>query len=102
MNLVFFKLQAVHAPTNIFRFYSLRAGQDLLGDWLVMANYGRLGGRGRSKTWLCSSAIETQKKTRQVLSKRLLAARRIGINYSLIHSDIHPSLDLEEWTPRMK
>lgn len=97
MNLVLFKLQAIHSANNINRFYSVRAGQDLLGDWIVVACYGRFGTRGHARTWVCAIKEDAQKKVRQCLSKRLSALKRIGINYTFTHMDLHPSLNLGDW-----
>jgi hypothetical protein len=34
---------------NIWRAYSITAGQDLFGDWIVTINYDRIGARWRTK-----------------------------------------------------
>lgn len=99
MNLVLFKLQTIHDSSPINRFYSVRAGQDLLGDWIVVACYGRLGTKGHARTWLCMTQQEAQKRVRYCLARRFSSIKRIGVNYTLTYVDIHPSLNPNDWYP---
>ena len=47
-------LEACDPARNIWRSYSITAGQDLFGDWIVVLNYGRISARGTTKTVLLS------------------------------------------------
>ena len=76
-------LEACDPARNIWRSYSIAAGQDLFGDWIVVMNYGRIGARGRTKTILLSDEAETRRYVRQCLKKRENAPKRIGIDYKV-------------------
>ena len=58
-------LEACGPARNIWRSYSITAGQDLFGDWIVVMNYGRIGARGRTKTILLPNEAETRRYVRQ-------------------------------------
>lgn len=45
-------LEACDPERNIWRSYSIAAGQDLFDHWNVAINYGRIGTKGRTKTFL--------------------------------------------------
>ena len=76
-------LEACDPARNIWRSYSITAGQDLFGDWIVVMNYGRIGARGQTKTILLSDEAETRRYVRQCLKKRESAPKRIGIDYKV-------------------
>jgi predicted DNA-binding WGR domain protein len=44
------ELRAADPARNRWRFYRVTAGQDLLDDWVVRLNYGRIGSRGQVRT----------------------------------------------------
>ena len=75
------------ATRNIWRAYSIAAGQDLFGDWIVVLTYGRIGARGRTKTVVLPDETETRRYVRQCLKKRENAPKRIGIGYKVIQTD---------------
>jgi len=53
-------LEASDPERNIFRSYSITAGQDLFGDWIVQVNYGRIGSKGRTKTVCVADETEAR------------------------------------------
>ncbi|MDD5321520.1 MAG: DUF1156 domain-containing protein [Methylococcales bacterium] len=76
-------LVACDPERNIWRSYSITAGQDLFGDWIVAMNYGRIGSRGTTKTVLLSNEEDVRRYVRQCFKKRENAPKRIGINYKV-------------------
>jgi predicted DNA-binding WGR domain protein len=80
-------LEARDPARNIWRAYSITAGQDLFGDWIVAMNYGRIGSRGTTKTVLLSDEEAVCRYVRQCLKKRESAPKRIGIDYKVIQTD---------------
>jgi predicted DNA-binding WGR domain protein len=80
-------LEARDPARNIWRAYSITAGQDLFGDWIVAMNYGRIGSRGTTKTVLLSDEEAVRRYVRQCLRKRESAPKRIGIDYKVIQID---------------
>ena len=76
-------LEACDPARNIWRSYSITAGQDLFGDWIVAMNYGRIGSRGTTKTVLLSDEVKTRRYVQQCLKKRENAPKRIGIDYKV-------------------
>ena len=76
-------LEACDPARNIWRSYSITAGQDLFEDWIVAMNYGRIGSRGTTKTVLLSDEAETRRYVQQCLKKRENAPKRIGIDYKV-------------------
>lgn len=75
------ELEAVNASQNIFRYYTLEACQDLLGDWLLTTRYGRKGYKGQVKCYGFTDKHLLEKKWDQIVHKRLHAEKRIGCNY---------------------
>lgn len=47
----------------------------------LVTTYGRIGTRGRSKTYPCSSQDEALKRVKVILKRRLSAPKRIGVHY---------------------
>lgn len=76
-------LEACDPARNIWRSYSITAGQDLFGDWIVAMNYGWTGARGATKTVLLSDEAETRRYVQKCLKKRENAPKRIGIDYKV-------------------
>jgi len=76
-------LEACDPARNIWRSYSITAGQDLFEDWIVAMNYGRIGSRGTTKTVLLYDEAETRRYVQKCLKKRENATKRIGIDYKV-------------------
>jgi len=74
-------LKALNPPQNVNRWYSLRIGQDLFGEWILLTQWGRNGFKGQSKEYVFSNEDLAQKKFQYILKKRLNAQKRIGCNY---------------------
>jgi predicted DNA-binding WGR domain protein len=72
------QLEACDPARNIWRSYAISAGQDLFGDWIVAMNYGRIGAKGRTKTFVFADETETRRYVRQCLKKRESAPKRIA------------------------
>lgn len=74
-------LRAINPEKNIFREYAIDLTKDMLGYWVVMTSYGRIGSRGQSKQYAFKEKEAAEKKIREILNKRLKAQSRIGCNY---------------------
>jgi len=70
-------LEACDPARNIWRSYSITAGQDLFGDWIVAMNYGRIGSRGTTKRVLLSDEAEIA-----VMCKNALKSEKMRPNAS--------------------
>lgn len=96
-------LEAVCPERNHFRAYSMEVGRNLFGGWQVTIRHGRIGARGRVIVRCPSSEAETRELVLELLSKRLQARKRVGIDYQIreYHADdrwrewIGTNLDLE-------
>ena len=80
-------LKAHNPSKNVNRWYSLRMGQDLFGDWLLITQWGRNGFNGQYKEYVYPEEDLAQKKYQHILQKRLNAQKRIGCNYLIIHDN---------------
>lgn len=58
--------------------------QDLFGDWLLIAQWGRHDFRGQYKQYAFPDESSAQKKLQKILRKRLNSHKRIGCNYVLV------------------
>ena len=76
-------LQACDPSLGRFRAYRIKAGTDLLGDWLVDVTYGRIGSRGRTIRHVASDEAQARRIVRHCLQRRRTAPRRIGVAYQL-------------------
>lgn len=77
------ELRAADPARNRWRFYRVTAEQDLLGDWVVRLNYGRIGARGQFRTYLVADAAGASRRVRASLKRRQSAPKRIGITYTV-------------------
>ncbi len=77
-------LRATNLSKNIRRWYSLRMGQDLFGDWLLITQWGRQGFKGHYKQYVFPEEAKAQKEFQRILKKRLNARNRIGCNYIIV------------------
>jgi len=78
MTLLSMVLHARNPQKNVARAYTLHVGSNLFGEIEVVTTYGRIGTRGRSKTYPCSSQDEA-------LKRRLSAPKRIGVHYHIVN-----------------
>lgn len=81
-------LRAINPEKNIFREFAIDLVKDMLGYWVVMTCYGRIGVRGQYKQYAYTSKEAAEKKLNQILNKRLKAKSRIGCDYVLHSTDI--------------
>ena len=74
--------EATHAAANVNRWYNVRAGTDLFGEWYVLSSWGRKGYKGgQKKEYGVISSEDVRKKVLSICKKRLNATSRIGCNY---------------------
>jgi len=75
------------------RSYRLKAGTDLLWDWLGPdVVYGRIGTCGRRIWYVARTKDEARKLVRRSLRCRATARKRIGVSY-----DFHELIDPKDW-----
>jgi predicted DNA-binding WGR domain protein len=74
-------LRAINPEKNIFREYAIDLTKDMLGYWVVMTSYGRIGARGQSKQYAFKEKEAAEKKINEILNKRLKSKSRIGCDY---------------------
>lgn len=68
------KLTRSDPAANMHRFYALQLGLTLFGEWLLVAEWGRIGSPGRVK----EEAFRSQAQAQAALSKRLSVKIRRG------------------------
>lgn len=83
MNVFSIGLEARDPPRNRWRFYSMQAGQDLFGAWVVRLNYGRIGTRGRVRDVVVADEAAGRKIVKACLRRRDTAVSRIGVSYQV-------------------
>ena len=88
MDVIHIKLMARNNERNIARYYNLALTNDLLGDWVLVTTYGRIGFRGQSKQYGFAAMDMALSKLETILKKRFNAKTRIGCNYSIASSVI--------------
>lgn len=76
-------MEANSPAQKLWRFYYLRIGRSLLGDWFVLLQYGRKGTSGQRKEKVFQDQEAAFSYASQVVKKRKGAAKRIGVNYIL-------------------
>jgi hypothetical protein len=74
-------LEARDPELGRFRSYRLEAGPDLLGAWLLVITYGRIGTPGRSVRYSAADDAEAKKLVHRCLRRRATARERIGVSY---------------------
>ena len=77
-------LQARNPARNIHRAWTVEAGPDLFGAWLVLTRYGRIGTEGRriARSFVDESAARAH--IAAALRRRAGAPRRLGTDYHVV------------------
>jgi predicted DNA-binding WGR domain protein len=68
------ELSRSNPSTNMHRFYALQLGLTLFGEWVLLAEWGRIGSPGRLK----EKAFPSLDQAQAALSKRLSVKIRRG------------------------
>jgi predicted DNA-binding WGR domain protein len=76
-------LEACDPARNLRRAYTLEAGRDLFGAWLVAVAFGRIGRPGRRLVYVLATEAEACRMVRARLRRRASAPRRLGVAYEL-------------------
>lgn len=92
-------LEAHHPVADCHRWYEVRVGRDLLGDWTVCLAYGRTGQAGQQRRFAGASAEELQARVRAHLLRRLSAPWRIGCPYRVTSVAAADEFDAAAWLP---
>lgn len=91
--------EAHNPERNHHRWYRVRVGQDLFGDWTVYFGYGRVGQAGQAMRYGGTSADLLRSVVRECLSRRLSAPQRLGCGYQLKELVAVDGFDVESWLP---
>lgn len=98
-NLLTVAFKAHHPERNHHRWYRITLGQDLLGNWTLAVEYGRVGGGSQQRQFASPSPDLLRSILRERLLRRLSAPRRIGCAYRLTAWDAAPGFDAGQWLP---
>lgn len=92
-------LEAHNPAENRHRWYEVRVGRDLFGEWTVCLAYGRTGQAGQHKRFAGPGADELKARVREHLLRRLSAPRRIGCPYRVTETDVAAGFAAAAWQP---
>lgn len=96
-NLIEIHLEARRPDRNLFRRYRLTVGRDLLGDWVLVAAFGRVGTAGQERRWAAADAAAIKAVLAERLARRRSAPRRLGCAYRLVRVDMWPGTVMADW-----
>lgn len=74
-------LTAQNPSKNIHRFYTIFTSKDLYGFTCIHTCYGRIGTKGRLKSYAFLEENKAETFLKFILKKRLSSSKRIGVNY---------------------
>jgi len=83
LNLFDIYLEAVNPVARNYRAYSLSFGKDLLNDWSVQIQFGRIGRRGTVINYSFSEFDKALILIKSILKKRFSSSKRIGCDYKI-------------------
>ncbi|MBX9580285.1 MAG: WGR domain-containing protein [Gemmataceae bacterium] len=89
--------EARNPERNHHRWYRVRVGRDLFGDWTVYFGYGRVGQAGQARRYGGPSAAPLQQAVQDRLLRRLTAPRRLGCGYHLSELVAADGFDVASW-----
>ena len=92
-------LEAHHAAANRHRWYEVRVGRDLFGEWTVCLAYGRTGAAGQQRRFAGADPGPLRACVREHLLRRLSAPRRIGCGYWVTATAVAAGFDAAAWLP---
>ena len=93
------RMEAHNPDRNHHRWYEVRLGRDLFGQWVVTIGYGRAGFAGQSLVYSDTDAGVARDVIRHFLQRRASAPRRIGCEYRVRELTAVPGLDNGFWLP---
>jgi predicted DNA-binding WGR domain protein len=77
-------LQARNPARNIHRAWTVEAGPDLFGAWLVLTRYGRIGAEGRRLARSFADESAAGAHIAAALRRRATSPRRLGVAYDVV------------------
>ncbi len=98
-NLLTVSLEAHNDDRNHHRWYEIRLGRDLFGDWTVCLHYGRVGRAGQAVRHAGSDPEPLRQVLCETLRRRLTAPTRIGCAYALRELRAADDIDVAFWLP---
>jgi predicted DNA-binding WGR domain protein len=99
LSLLIVVFEAHHTEQNHHRRYQISVGRDLLNDWSVSIDYGRIGQRGQRQRFGHANADQLQSIIRERLRRRRSARHRIGCTYQMKELHTVSGFDVEAWLP---
>jgi predicted DNA-binding WGR domain protein len=69
---------------NQARSYTLEAGYDLFGDFMVSTSFGRIGSKGQTRRLAFTSPEDAMPTIRKILSQRLKTSPRRTVPYTVL------------------
>lgn len=100
MHLLRIVLEAHSDELNRHRRYELTVARDLLGDWLVLILFGRVGFSQRLIQFADPHDCKARRFALSRLRRRLSALSRIGCAYKVTWSEESPEARLIDWVPQ--
>jgi hypothetical protein len=76
-------LEAINPMAGNYRAYSLSFGKDLLNEWIVQIQFGRIGRRGTIKNYSFNEFDKAVNLIKSILKKRFSSVKRIGCDYKI-------------------
>ena len=69
---------------NQARSYTIEAGADLFGDFVVSTTFGRIGSKGQTRRLAFASPEAAIPTLRKILSQRLMTTQRRAVPYTIL------------------
>lgn len=93
------RLEAHNPGRNHHRWYEVRLGRDLFGQWVVTIEYGRAGFAGQTMVYSDADAGVARDIIRHFLDRRASAPRRIGCEYRVTDLSVAEGVRPQDWLP---
>lgn len=91
--------EAHNPERNHHRWYRVRVGKDLFGDWTVCFGYGRVGQAGQTRRYASNNPDDLLAVIRACIVRRRSAPTRLGCGYRLVHCEAVVGIDPRDWLP---
>ena len=84
MSLFRIDMEARDPERNQSRAYTIEAGYDLFGDFMVSTTFGRIGSRGQIRRMAFESPEDAMPTIRKILAQRLKSSPRRTVPYTIL------------------
>ncbi len=93
------RLEAHNPDRNHHRWYEVRLGRDLFGQWVVTIGFGRAGFAGQTLVHSDADAGVVRDIIRHYLDRRASAPGRIGCEYRVCDLSAAEGIRPGDWLP---